>query len=190
MSTASHDHSHPDNSLAGLVLRDTGELVTHCVQCGRCAAGCPLSTDMDNPPGEVLRLVQQRRPKSDTEALGSLSIWLCLTCESCQASCPHEVDLPRVMGFFRQEARRRGLIHPRVRDVIDFHRFFLDLLRAGRPHAAGPGNGYKPRTRRFMQDMQLQPKLFLRGKLSPFPHRIHGSSEVARLFTKDKFKRD
>ena len=183
--------NHPSNdTLAGRILLATGESVAHCVQCGRCAAGCPLSSDMDHPPCEVLRLVQQHRPESDAEALGSLSIWLCLTCESCQATCPHEVDLPRVMGFLRRESRRRGLTHPRARDVVDFHRFFLDLLRTGRPHEAGSGTGYRPRTRRFMQDMQLQPKLFLRGKLSPFPHRIHGSGEVARLFTKDKFKRD
>ena len=104
--------------------------------------------------------------------------------------CPKEVDLPRIMGFLRQESRRRGLTHPRARDVVDFHRFFLDVVRTGRPHETGPESGYRPRTRRFMQDMRLQPKLFLRGKLSPFPHRIHGSGEVARLFTKDKFKRD
>lgn len=183
--------NHPaSNNLAGKILRATGESVNHCVQCGQCAEGCPQSAEMDNPPCEVLRLVQQRRPETDAEALGSLSIWLCLTCETCQAKCPHEVDLPRIMVFLRQEARRRGLTHPRARDVVDFHRFFLDVVRTGRPHETGGGAGYRPRARRFMQDMRLQPKLFLRGKLSPFPHRIHGSGEVARLFTKDKFRKD
>jgi heterodisulfide reductase subunit C2 len=185
----SPNHSAND-TLAGQILLATGESATHCVQCGRCAAGCPQSADIDHPPCEVLRLVQQRRPDTDTEALGSLSIWLCLTCDACRADCPHGVDLPRIMGFLRQESRRRGLTHPRARDVVDFHRFFLDAVGAGRPREAGAATGYRPRTRRFMRDMQLQPKLFLRGKLSPFPHRIHGSGAVARLFTKDKFKRD
>lgn len=183
--------NHPVNEdLAGRIRRATGESVTHCVQCGRCADGCPLSAEMDHPPCEILRLVQQRRPETDSEALGSLSIWLCLTCDACQAECQYGVDLPRIMGFLRQESRRRGLTHSRARDVVDFRRFFLDVIRAGRPSETVPGTGYRPRIRRFMQDMRLQPKLFLRGKLSPFPHRIHGSGEVARLLTKDKFKRD
>lgn len=183
MPTASHDHSHPDDSLAGLVLRDTGESVARCYQCGKCAAGCPLAADMDRAPSQVLRLLQLRQRGFDDQALRSLSIWLCLTCETCHTRCPQSVDLPRIMDTLRRESLRRWLVHPRARDIVAFHRSFLDTVRrTGRLHEVGLIAAFKARSRRLFQDVGLAPKLFWRGKLSPWPHRIRGRAEVARLF--------
>ena len=113
---------HPANdTLAGRILLATGESVAHCVQCGRCAAGCPLSADMDNPPCEVLRLIQQRRPEADTRG-PRVALDLAL---------PHLRDLPGRLPARGGPAADHGLPPPGVAPA--------------RPHPpAGEGRGRFP----------------------------------------------
>ena len=96
MPTSSHDLPHHDDSLAGLVLRDTGESVARCYQCGKCAAGCPLAVEMDLPPSQVLRLLQLALPGVRRKALRSLR----------HLAVPDLRDLPRPLPPGGGPARR------------------------------------------------------------------------------------
>ena len=97
-----------ETGFAELVARESGQPIEACYQCGKCSAGCPLATEMDYSPNQVLRMLQLEMAEFDAKVLGSLSIWLCLTCQTCMACCPKEVDLPRVMDFLREQSLRRG----------------------------------------------------------------------------------
>ncbi|MBW1819399.1 MAG: 4Fe-4S dicluster domain-containing protein, partial [Deltaproteobacteria bacterium] len=53
---------------------DAGEEIKMCMNCGVCAASCPLSLEMDYPPRQVFNLI--RAGKRD-EVLNCNSILLC-----------------------------------------------------------------------------------------------------------------
>ena len=179
--------SRPDASdgscLSARIRHVTGESVFDCYQCGKCSAGCPLARDMDYPPSYLLRMLQLGMPAPDEQVLASLSIWLCLTCEACAARCPKEVGLPRIMDFLRQESLRQGKVNPKAREILAFHRSFLDSVRqTGRLHEVGLIALYKMRTLHLLQDVLTAPKMMARGKLRLRPPRRAGKAEVRKIF--------
>jgi heterodisulfide reductase subunit C2 len=190
MSGSSHDTAHAE-TLPAHVHDATGESVFECYQCGKCTAGCPLAAEMDYAPNQILRMLQLGLPELEEEVLKAFSIWLCLTCETCAARCPQEVDLPKIMDYLRQESLRRGLVHPKAKDILAFHQAFLDSIRQnGRLHEVGLISAYKLKTGHLFQDVLVAPKLFLRGKLKPLPHGIEGKGDVKRIFDRTKDEAD
>lgn len=184
MSSQLHTVSATD-TLAARVLHDTRVAVVECYQCGKCSAGCPLADEMDITPSQILRMLQLEMPALDEEVLRSYTIWLCLTCEMCYARCPKEIDLPKVMDALRAESLRRRLANPRARDIIAFHRSFLDSIkRCGRLYEILLVVAYKMRTWHLLQDLLVAPKLFVRGKLNPIPELIRGRGHMARIFAR------
>ena len=79
--------------------------------------------------------------------------------------------MPTVMDALRVESLRRKLVHPRAKDIVAFHRSFLDVIRRfGRLWEIGLVAEYKLRTRHFLQDVALVPAMLKRGKLPLVPH--------------------
>ncbi len=182
MTSTAHVSDAP-TTLADGVQRATGESAFACYQCGKCTAGCPLAAEMDFAPNQILRLLQLGLPGCEEEVLRSLAIWLCLTCEQCSTRCPQEVDLARMMEHLRQESLRRGLVHPKARDILAFHQAFLDTIRrSGRLHEVSLIAAYKLKTLHLLQDVLAAPALLARGKLSILPHAIEGKAAVRRIF--------
>jgi len=93
-----------------------------------------------------------------------------------------EVDLPKVMDVLRAESLHRALVHPRAKDIVAFHKSFIDTIRNfGRLWEIGLIADYKLRTRHFLQDVVLAPVMFHKGKLSLLPH--FQSRFVNRIFS-------
>jgi heterodisulfide reductase subunit C2 len=171
------------DSIAGWVHQKSGISVQRCYQCGKCSAGCPAAQEMDFTPSVLLRLLQTQRNDSDQKVLSSYTIWLCLSCQTCVTRCPMEVDLPKVMDLLRAESVKRRTVHPRAKEIIAFHTSFLHTIkRFGRLWEVGLVGEYKLRTWHWLQDVLLSPSMFLKGKLSMLPHRIHGKEEVESIF--------
>jgi heterodisulfide reductase subunit C len=179
-------------SLAGVVKKVTGVSVQRCYQCGKCSAGCPAASEMDDAPSVVLHLLQTDTEAADTRVLRSYSIWLCVTCNTCVARCPMEVDLPKVMDALRSESVKRRMVHPKAKDIVAFHKSFINSIRHfGRMWEIGVFGEYKLRTRHFWQDLVLAPSMIRKGKLPLLPEfhkklvnrifaRIRGVREEAR----------
>ncbi len=159
------------------------ESVLKCYQCGKCTAGCPLASEMDLMPNQILRMLQIGSPEFDEKVLRSLSIWLCLTCDTCHARCPQEVDFPHIMDYLRTESLRRELVNPKAKEIIAFHKSFLESVRlTGRLYEVGLIAGYKMRTMNLLQDVALAPSMYFKGKLELLPHLIKGRKAIARIF--------
>jgi heterodisulfide reductase subunit C2 len=180
-----------EKGLAEKVKQLAGEDPSKCYQCGKCSAGCPLAAEMDFPPSQIVRMLQLGFAELDDKALGSQTIWLCLTCETCHSRCPKEVDLPRIMEVLREESLRRRLVNPKARQILAFHQAFLDSIRGkGRLFEMGLITRYKAATGNLFQDLMVAPKLLVRGKLSPFAHTMEGKAQVAAIFKRILAEKD
>lgn len=170
-----HDASPPDDgTLASRLEQGSGVRVARCYQCGKCSAGCPVADEMDLPPSRLVRLLQTGQRRHEDAALASRAIWLCVGCETCVSRCPNEVDLPRAIDQLRGEAVARGVAHPEARDILAFHRAFLATIAAhGRLYELGLIARYKLATRHLLQDVDVAPAMFAKGKIGLRPHRLH-----------------
>jgi len=83
----------------------SGENIDACYQCGRCSAGCPMASEMDYLPNQIIRLVQMGL---DEEVLRSKTLFVCASCFTCQSRCPKGIDLARVMEAVRHILDPKG----------------------------------------------------------------------------------
>lgn len=185
----SENHHATITGLAGEASEQTGIAASHCYQCGKCSAGCPLSEEMDYPPSYLMRMLQADNPDLDEKVLRSFTIWVCLTCEMCYSRCPMSIDIPKLMDFLREKSLNENKVSPRAKQIVAFHKSFLDSIKyTGRLYEIGLLADYKARTLKILQDMVLAPKMFVRGKLNIFPELIKGRSGVASIFNKSTKK--
>jgi len=176
-------HQNHANSLKSQVEKVTGINVSHCYQCGKCTAGCPLNEEMDIMPNQILRMLQLELPGYEDKILSSLSIWLCLACDTCYSRCPQEVKLSQIMDFLRQESLRQNKVNPQAKDILKFHQAFLQSVKQnGKLHEVGLTIDYKLKTLNLMQDVFLAPSMFAKGKLSILPHKVQNVKEIAKIF--------
>jgi heterodisulfide reductase subunit C2 len=173
------------NTLASAVEKNVEVQAQKCYQCGKCSAGCPVADEMDLPPSMVLRLLQTESPANDEKVLKSYSIWLCVTCEMCLSRCPMEIDIPSMMDFLRQRSRSEGKVNPKAKNIISFHKSFLNSIKyTGRLYELGLILDYKRQSLNMTQDVTLAPKMLSSGKLHIFPEMIKGTRHIAKIFKK------
>jgi len=182
---SSDPHQYVISGLGGEVFENTEVKVSHCYQCGKCSAGCPLSEEMDYPPSMIMRMLQTGNPELEEKVLRSFSIWVCLTCEMCYARCPMSIDIPKMMDFLREKAIVEKKANPKAKQIISFHKSFLDSVKyTGKMYEIGFYADYKTRTLKILDDMLLVPPMIKRGKLSIIPELIKDRSGIASIFRK------
>lgn len=170
-----------ESPLAGELERLSETKLVECYQCGKCSAGCPVASEMDILPNRVIRLAQLGQ---FDKILGSETIWICASCVTCTTRCPREVDIAAVMDSLRQMALK-GLANKRSREIIQFHRAFLDAVWAfGRLAEFTLVGDYKMRSGKFFQDILTAPKMLQRGKLHFLPKTVAGRKEIRDIFKK------
>jgi len=158
-----------------------------CYQCGKCTAGCPVSTRMDLTPSQLMRLVQLGRAEA---ALRSQAIWECVSCQTCSARCPKEVDCAGVMDALREASLAGDMIAPSRWPVVSFQKAFLaNIRRNGRLNELELIGEFKAdvffRTGRFaflFKDASLAPQLSKRKKLHLIPEKARDRGVVKRIF--------
>jgi heterodisulfide reductase subunit C2 len=175
------------NDISGI----TGIRVDSCYQCGKCSAGCPLSAEMDFPPSYLMRMLQTGDTALQDKALGSFTIWVCLSCETCYSRCPMSIDIPKLMDYLRERSVKESKSSPRAKEIIAFHRSFLKSIEmTGRLYEVGLLVHYKLHTFKLMQDMDLAPAMLAKGKLNIFPEVISDRKKLSSIFSKTLKKRN
>jgi len=94
----------------------SGENTFNCYQCGCCSAACPVASEMDLLPSQVMRYIQIGLTD---EVLNGNTMWICATCYACQARCPRGIDIAKVMEALRQ-IKLRKKVDWTVLGEIDF----------------------------------------------------------------------
>ena len=139
-----------------------------CYQCAKCSTGCPVSSEMDVLPHQIIHLLGLGLRD---RALAAKTLWMCAGCYACAVRCPNDIDITSVMDDLRSEAAARGLPCPNP-EVLAFHRNFLkDLGRRGKVHEFRMMGEYNLRTRRPFRDAMLGVKMLLKGRLHVLPPR-------------------
>jgi heterodisulfide reductase subunit C len=171
--------SHPPSLPLGFSALAEQISVQDCFQCQKCSAGCPVVSEMDYTPNQVMQMVSLGMKE---KLLTCTTIWVCASCYTCSTRCPNQIDVAGVMDWLRQTALREGAV-PAEKEVPVFHAAFLESIRShGRVHELSMLARYKMKTHRYFQDMKLGWKMFARGKLRILPSNIKGRKEVAGLF--------
>ncbi|TCD47431.1 heterodisulfide reductase-related iron-sulfur binding cluster [Chlorobium sp. N1] len=155
----------------------TGNDYSCCYQCGKCTAGCPAGSLMDNPPTRIMRLVQAGMAE---EALKSDALWYCVGCMTCTARCPQNMDIAGTMDALRSRALKTGIVSDeRAKKLVTaFHTSFLQNIRKhGRLRELSLVGSYKLRTRSFLQDAKAGLTMLREGKINPL-HALSGREDV------------
>lgn len=171
----------PDRAFIRAVEDESGQVMSQCYQCGNCTAGCPMSFMYDYSVSRLMRLIQAGQKDI---VLSSKALWMCVTCETCTQRCPNNIDVAAVMDTCRSMARREG--KGGVYAVKAFFDSFITSVKLnGRTHEVGLMAMFMARTGRLWTDVELAPKMLLKGKMALLPHRIDGRKEVASII--DRF---
>lgn len=158
---------------------DLASIVNQCYQCAKCSAGCPVASEMDLLPHQMVRLAVL----GDVDAIvASKSIWLCLTCHTCGARCPNGIDVPALLDPIRHQVLKKH-ISTQESKVPLFHQTFMDTVRRfGRVYELFLIGMYKWKSKTLFDDMGLGMQMFRKGKLHLLPHRSSHVSEVKEVF--------
>ena len=170
------------SKLAEAVMAESGQNVNVCFQCGKCAAGCPISYTMDYKPAQLIHAI---RLGMDDLVFNSTTMWLCASCETCTTRCPQELDVAKVMDAVKITAVRQG-VKPTISQVSAFYRAALaNIKKCGRMYEMGMIVGLKMRTFEFFKDSKLGMKMFMKGKLKLVPS-FTGATRTWKIFNRVK----
>ena len=173
----------PSNQFLKAATSTIDPKINHCYQCRKCTNGCPLTFAMDIMPNQVMRLISLGQKD---EVLQSKTIWICASCQTCTTRCPNDIDIAHVMDGMRRLCRAEG-IQPAEDAVPKFHDAFLAAIKShGRMHELEMIMRYKLKTRDIMTDVKLGIKMFLKGRMKLFGHRVRGHKEIRSIFKRSK----
>lgn len=90
------------------VEKISGQNLLSCYQCGKCTAGCPIVSEMDLTPSQVIRYAQLG---IDEELMESKAIWLCASSFTCNVRCPKGVKIAEIFEALRLVLLRQRKDH-------------------------------------------------------------------------------
>ena len=91
----------------------SAEAITVCDQCGTCSGSCPMISEMDVTPSQLMRMVQL----GQSETLDTKTMWVCASCFACTVRCPRGLDVSKVAEALRQVTLRRSVDHLDIRNI-------------------------------------------------------------------------
>jgi heterodisulfide reductase subunit C len=161
----------------------SGEEVSHCIQCGKCSAGCTVAPDMEESPSRIIRFIQLNMKE---RALTSSMVWTCSACHACTVRCPEGIDIAKVMDVLRRMCLAEGYA-PKEKQISLFDRIFVDMIRKyGRVYEFGLMVKNNMMAMTPFRDLGLLPDMLKKRKIGFLPHKVKALDEVQELFRKGK----
>jgi len=158
----------------------SGQKLTNCYQCQKCAAGCPVIYTTDYTVNQIIRLVQMNQ---ESKALQSSMIWLCAACETCGVRCPNDIKMSAVMDVLKQLALREEKMEIKEKQISAFHSTFLKNIRSnGRIHELGMMAALRLKIGGLFSDLGMAFDMIKKGKLKILPSKVKGIRGIRRVF--------
>lgn len=153
-----------------------------CLECGKCSGGCSNGHIFDYTPRKIVQLV--KLGFEDT-LMKMDALWICLSCQLCLDRCPAGIDIPRILDYLREKARRKGITVTRP-NVLLFQELMLDSIRKRGKVAEFPLMlKFNFKSGQYLKDAGLGMKMFAKGKLSLLSPGVQNKEDVRRLFTSE-----
>ena len=102
-----------NDEFAEKIVKLSGEIVTLCDQCGTCSGSCPMISEMDITPSQMMKMTQL----GQKDVLRSKTMWLCASCFTCTVRCPRGLDLSKVAEALRQVELRQAIDYINIKTV-------------------------------------------------------------------------
>lgn len=178
-----------NTSFAEEVFRnvDFGDEIKMCMQCGVCAASCPLSLEMDFSPRKIFTLIRAGKRE---EVLGSQAIMLCTSCYSCKVRCPRKIPVVDVMHGLAHYALRQGFV-PRKNTAVFAGEFWRQIYKLGRIDEKDLSrryffaDGLVPGIKMSLEMMDMGLQMLLHKRMKLLPERpIKGIKSLRRMLDK------
>lgn len=118
------------NSLVEEVMERSGQKLTACYQCRKCAAGCPVGEETGYiTPDRLIRMIAIG---DRDNALNNELVWRCVSCFTCGTRCPNEIQTARITETLKKMGKESH-IKPLKHKVAYFHKSFINSgIRWGR----------------------------------------------------------
>lgn len=161
------------------VSKRSNQNYSRCFHCTCCSAGCPVSSEMDYLPNQILRMMQLGMRQ---EVLESKAIWLCIGCYNCIKECPNRINIPHMMDTLREIALEEG-VKIGEPDIWAFHREFLgQVAKRGRVYELEFMARYKLATGSYFQDMGAGMKMLRLGRLELLPSSVRRKEIMGKIW--------
>ena len=148
-----------------------GEKIRHCIQCGTCSASCPMVFKMEHSPRKIFAMAKAGMRK---EVLSSNTIWYCVSCYSCHVRCPRGIKLTDIMYILKRLSIRYGMSSHGTASPALSSTFASLVNKYGRNHETELIMRFFIKTNplNLLRMLPLGLKLFLKGRMPVFPHRL------------------
>lgn len=104
------------------VMDRSGQNLSACYQCRRCAAGCSVGDETDFfTPNLLIRMVVLGNRQ---QALSNELVWKCVSCYTCGTRCPNDIQTARITETLKKMAKEEHL-EPLQPQIADFHDAFV-----------------------------------------------------------------
>ena len=165
----------------------SGDEIKMCMNCGVCAASCPLREHMDYPPRQIFSLIRAGKREL---VLGSEAIMLCTSCYTCAVKCPRSIPVIDVMHGLAHYALTKGYM-PRVETARFGKEFWNQVYRIGRvdekdlPRRVFFAGGFVEGIKAMLKFMDIGIKLLLHHRMKLLPERkIKGIKSLKKMLDK------
>lgn len=169
-------------------VEDTsGVMIDLCLQCRRCAGGCPVSVEAGSSPSEIIKQLQMG---AGEELLGSEFIWLCASCGTCLSRCPMKIDSPALMDALKAMAEEVNARKPEG-NIPLMNRILLTTMKYfGRTYDLGAMVLYKLGTSSYLKDMDQVPLILKKRKIALLPPHGADRKMVKKIFAITKANKE
>ncbi len=156
-----------------------GEKIKECIQCGTCSASCTTSYAMDYTPREIIAAFRAGQLE---KVMRSNTVWLCTSCYYCTVRCPSGIKFTDIMYELKRLGVEFGLVQEGAIAPVLSKTFVEMVDKYGRLPETALVINVLLKTNPFglLKMMPHGLRLFLRGRMPLFPHRISGISDLKK----------